>query len=73
MLAALACVDAVLIFDEDTPEAVLRQLEPDIHCKEAFYAPPSGKPIPEAETVKASGGKLAFLPAVVGRSTSDTH
>lgn len=72
MLAALACVDAVLIFDEDTPEAALRQLQPDVHCKGADYAPPSGKPIPEAELVKGYGGKVAFLPLVPGLSTSDT-
>jgi len=72
MLAALACVDAVLIFEEDTPEASLRQLEPDIHCKGADYAPPSGKPIPEAELVRGYGGKVAFLPLVAGLSTSNT-
>ena len=72
MLAAFACVDAVLIFEEDTPEASLRQLEPDIHCKGADYAPPSGKPIPEAELVRGYGGKVAFLPLVAGLSTSNT-
>jgi rfaE bifunctional protein nucleotidyltransferase chain/domain len=72
MLAALSCVDAVVIFDEDTPEAALRQLQPDIHCKGADYAPPSGKPVPEAEVVKSYGGKLAFLPLVEGLSSSKT-
>jgi phosphoheptose isomerase len=72
MLSALGCVDAVVIFDEDTPEAALRALQPDIHCKGADYAPPSGKPIPEAELVKSYGGRLAFLPLVAGLSTSNT-
>ena len=72
MLAALSSVDAVLIFDEDTPEASLRHLQPDIHCKGADYAPPSGKPVPEAVIVQAYGGRLAFLPLVAGLSTSKT-
>ena len=72
LLAALGCVDAVVIFDEDTPEAALRLLQPDIHCKGADYAPPSGKPIPEAELVKSYGGRVAFLPLVAGLSTRKT-
>ena len=71
MLAALECVDAVLIFDEDTPEESLRQLQPNIHCKGAEYAPPHGKPVPERATVESYGGRIEFLPLVPGVSTTD--
>jgi phosphoheptose isomerase len=69
-LAALDAVDAVLVFDEDTPEAVLARLRPDVHAKGEDYRPPHGKPIPEATTVEAYGGRIAFLPLVPGRSTT---
>jgi rfaE bifunctional protein nucleotidyltransferase chain/domain len=46
LLAALECVDAVVLFGEDTPSAALERLRPEIHCKGADYAPPGGKPIP---------------------------
>src|SRR5579871_398312 len=70
LLAALACVDAVVTFGEDTPEAALARLRPDVHVKGADYAPPGGKPIPEAAVVAAYGGRIAFLPLVPGLSTS---
>ncbi len=71
VLAALACVDHVLIFGEDTPTEVLARLRPDVHCKGADYAPPSTRPIPEAETVRAYGGRIAFLTFTPGVSTTD--
>ena len=71
VLAALACVDHVVIFDEATPEASLERLRPDIHCKGTDYAPPGGKPIPEAKLVEAYGGRIAFLPLLPGHSTTD--
>jgi D-beta-D-heptose 7-phosphate kinase/D-beta-D-heptose 1-phosphate adenosyltransferase len=71
MLAALECVDYVVSFDEPTPEAALTRLRPDVHCKGADYAPPHGKPIPEAHVVESYGGRLAFLPLVPAVSTSE--
>ncbi len=71
LLAALECVDAVALFAEDTPTAALDRLRPDIHCKGADYAPPDGKPIPEAAVVTAYGGRMVFLPLVPGLSTSE--
>lgn len=64
-------MDAVVIFDEDTPEAALRRLKPDIHCKGADYAPPHGKPIPERAVVEAYGGRVEFLPLLPGVSTTE--
>lgn len=70
LLAALRCVDAVLIFDELSPAPILAELQPDIFCKGADYAPPHGRPLPEAPVIAAYGGEVRFIPLVEGRSTS---
>jgi len=72
LLAALELVDAILVFDDPTPERVLAQLKPDVHVKGADYAPPHGKPVPERAVVEAYGGRIEFLPLVPGRSSTDT-
>lgn len=72
MLAALEVVDHVLVFEDPTPAQVLSLLKPDVHCKGADYAPPNGAPIPEAEVVRAYGGRIEFLPLVAERSTTST-
>ena len=69
LLAALDLVDAILVFDEPTPEAVLAQLRPEVHVKGADYA---NKPIPERAIVEAYGGRIELIPLVPGRSSSDT-
>jgi rfaE bifunctional protein nucleotidyltransferase chain/domain len=63
VLAALASVDAVVVFAEDDPAAALARLRPDVHCKGADYR---GKPIPEADVVWEYGGRVEFLPMVEG-------
>lgn len=72
LLAALADVDVVVIFDEATPEVSLARLKPDVHCKGEDYKPPHGKPIPEARVVEAYGGRICFIPLLPGRSTTGT-
>ena len=67
VLAALHCVDAVVIFDEDTPEAVLTRLRPDIFAKGGDYAVAD---LPEADLMKSWGGQALLLPYLQGRSTS---
>ena len=67
VLAALQCVDAVVVFDEDTPEAILSRLQPDIFAKGGDYAVAD---LPEAELVKGWGGQTVLLPYLKGRSTS---
>lgn len=67
VLAALECVDAVVVFDEDTPEAILSRLQPDIFAKGGDYAVAD---LPEAELVKRWGGQTVLLPYLEGRSTS---
>lgn len=71
LVAALRCVDYVVVFDDDTPEVCLRLLRPAVHCKGADYAPPDGKPIPEAQLVESYGGRVAFLPLIGGLSTTE--
>lgn len=67
MLAALACVDAVVIFEEDTPVSLIRLLRPDIHIKGGDYAE---KQIPEREEVESYGGKVEFVELRPGWSTT---
>ena len=71
VLAAMSCVDYVFVFDEDTPLEAVARLQPDVHCKGADYAPPNGKPIPEAAVIEAYGGRIEFLPMIPGVSTTD--
>lgn len=71
LLSALSVVDHVVVFDEKTPEIILGQLKPDIHTKGAEYAPPNGRPVPEAATVLANGGRIEYLPLVPGISTTE--
>jgi len=71
LLAALECVDTVVIFHERTPEEALARLQPDVHCKGAEYSPPHGKPVPEAAVVASYGGCIRYLPMRPGVSTTD--
>ena len=72
VLSALEMVDHVVPFSEATPAEVLGRLQPDVHCKGADYAPPHGKPIPEADLVRSYGGRVEFVPLVPGRSSTAT-
>lgn len=67
VLAALACVDAVAIFDGPTPERVLETLRPDIWVKGGDYTAAN---LPEAATVRRHGGTVIILPTVAGYSSS---
>ncbi len=75
LLAALAPVDRVVLFGEDTATALIAALRPAIYVKGGDYAAApdgTGKPLPEAATVRAYGGAIRVIPLVAGRSTSDT-
>jgi D-beta-D-heptose 7-phosphate kinase/D-beta-D-heptose 1-phosphate adenosyltransferase len=67
VLNALGCVDAVAIFDEDTPAAILDRLRPDLWVKGGDYA---AAELPEAAALTAWGGRAVVLPFVEGRSTT---
>jgi D-glycero-beta-D-manno-heptose 1-phosphate adenylyltransferase len=71
MLASLSCVDHVVIFDDPTPADIIAELQPDVYCKGAEYAPPYGRPVPEAAVIQGYGGRMAFLPLVPGVSTTE--
>ncbi|MFE9957797.1 PfkB family carbohydrate kinase [Micromonospora sp. NPDC005299] len=72
LLAALGCVDAVLIFDEPTPRAALSWLRPDIWVKGGDYASGGGaETLPEAEILARWGGHTVVVPYLDGRSTTD--
>jgi D-glycero-beta-D-manno-heptose 1-phosphate adenylyltransferase len=70
LLAGLACVAYVVVFDELTPAAALARLRPDVHCKGADYGP-GGKAVPEAAVVASYGGRVCFLPLLPGVSTTE--
>src|SRR5690349_6305749 len=67
VLAALACVDAVSIFDEDTPADIIRRVEPDVLVKGADW--PADQ-IVGRDTVEARGGRVVLEPVEQGYSTS---
>jgi rfaE bifunctional protein nucleotidyltransferase chain/domain len=67
VLAALSCVDAVVIFHEDTPERVLGDLRPDVWAKGGDYAE---RALPESRLVASWGGQAVVLPYLDDRSTT---
>ena len=67
VLEALECVDAVVVFDEDTPTEVLSRIRPDIWAKGGDYA---GTDVPEAAVLQTWGGQAVVLPYLQGRSTT---
>ena len=68
LLAALQSVTAVIIFDEDTADNLLRALEPDIYVKGGDY---ENKVLPERETVEAYGGRVELIEYLPGFSTTE--
>jgi rfaE bifunctional protein nucleotidyltransferase chain/domain len=67
VLAALECVDAVIIFNEPTPAAVLERLRPDVWVKGGDYG--RGE-LAEASVVRRHGGEVVLLPYTGQHSTS---
>ena len=67
VVGALRCVDFVLSFDEDTPEALIAKLQPEIHVKGGDYKP---EDMPETKVVEAYGGRVVILSFVEGKSTT---
>lgn len=67
LLLALACVDAVLVFDEDTPVEALRRLAPDLWVKGGDYR---DEGVPEARVLAEWGGRAVSVPQHGARSSS---
>jgi rfaE bifunctional protein nucleotidyltransferase chain/domain len=67
VLRALRCVDAVLVFDEDTPAGALERLRPDVWAKGGDYADIE---LPEAAVLARWGGEVVVLPFLDGKSST---
>lgn len=67
ILEALSCVDAVVIFDEDTPQALVAAIEPDVLVKGGDWAADA---IVGRDLVEARGGRVVRVPVEAGYSTT---
>ncbi len=67
VLAGLAAVDCVAVFDEDTPLDLVTALQPDVIVKGGDYAPDS---VVGADIVRARGGRVVIIPLTPGQSTT---
>lgn len=67
VVASLGCVDAVTLFDDDTPRALIARLLPDILVKGGDYRP---EEVVGREEVEAEGGRVEIIPFLDGRSTT---
>jgi D-beta-D-heptose 7-phosphate kinase/D-beta-D-heptose 1-phosphate adenosyltransferase len=68
VVAALAAVDGVTLFDEDTPLALIEALKPDVLVKGGDYELDT---IVGREAVESAGGEVRVIPFVAGHSTSE--
>ncbi|WP_420364630.1 PfkB family carbohydrate kinase [Curtobacterium sp. L3-7] len=67
LLLALDCVDAVVVFDETTPDEALRRFRPDVWAKGGDY---TADALPESDTLAEWGGRVVTVPFHPGRSTT---
>jgi D-beta-D-heptose 7-phosphate kinase/D-beta-D-heptose 1-phosphate adenosyltransferase len=67
VIAALGCIDAVTIFDEDTPRDLIAALLPDVLVKGGDYRP---EDVVGRAEVEGAGGRVAIIPFLEGRSTT---
>ena len=68
LLAALACVDHVVLFNESTPQKLIATLKPDILLKGADW---KGKTVAGADVVTKNGGRVEFVEYLPGLSTTN--
>ena len=69
VLAGLEAVDAVVVFDQDTPFHLVQVIAPDVIVKGGDYSPET---IVGADLVTARGGRVVVIPLVEGQSTTST-
>ena len=67
LIAGLACVDHVVLFGEDTPVQLIRELRPDVVCKGVEYR---GRDAPERELIESLGGRFVHLRQTPGVRSS---
>ena len=68
LVAALDPVDAVVVFDDDTVDALIARLRPDVHAKGTDYTEDS---VPERDSLRAAGGRVAIAGDPKDHSTRD--
>jgi rfaE bifunctional protein nucleotidyltransferase chain/domain len=68
ILAALRCIDYLVVFAERSPVALIEEIRPDIHCKGTDYTETS---VPEAAVVAAVGGRVVIVGDPKDHSTTD--
>jgi D-glycero-beta-D-manno-heptose 1-phosphate adenylyltransferase len=68
IIGSLECVDYTLIFDEPTVDGLLRELRPDVHAKGTDY---TSETVPERDTVRSYGGRVAIVGDSKAHSTRD--
>ena len=68
LLSALRAVDHVVVFEDDTADALIAAVRPDVHAKGTDYTPES---VPERETVRAYGGRVAIVGDPKDHATRD--
>lgn len=67
VLAALACVDYVTVFDTDTPIPLIERIRPDVYAKGGDYTP---EMLEETDVVRAYGGQVVILDYLPSQSTT---
>jgi rfaE bifunctional protein nucleotidyltransferase chain/domain len=70
LLAAMACVDVVVIFDDLDANALVAALRPEVYVKGGDWGQPGGPQPPEARVVAGYGGRVVYLPYVPDHSTT---
>lgn len=68
VLSALRFVDYVVLFDEPTAEALIRQIKPAVYVKGGDYTPET---LPEAKAVEDCGGEIRLVSLVAGKSSTN--
>jgi D-glycero-beta-D-manno-heptose 1-phosphate adenylyltransferase len=68
IVGALGCVDAVVVFEEDSPAALLDEIQPHVHAKGTDYTPES---VPERAVVARYGGKTVIVGDPKNHATTD--
>ncbi|MBP5396038.1 MAG: D-glycero-beta-D-manno-heptose 1-phosphate adenylyltransferase [Bacteroidales bacterium] len=67
LMAALECVDAVILFEEDTPYRLIQEIQPDVLVKGGDY---TEETMVGADIVRTKGGEIHCIPLIPGCSTS---
>jgi D-beta-D-heptose 7-phosphate kinase/D-beta-D-heptose 1-phosphate adenosyltransferase len=67
ILAALGAVDAVVLFEENTPQALIEWLQPNVLVKGGDYTEDS---VVGADVVRSTGGRVVIVPLTAGQSTT---